>query len=102
MDALIKQLVQVDKLARQRVSKAKKQRAGALEQLDRDKAEVRAEMETAYQQYVASQEEQQQEQQKFAAAEIEENHAQVIDKLNAAYEANRDAWVQSVFDAVTK
>ena len=102
MDALIKQLVQVDKLARQRVSKAKKQRAGALEQLERDKADVRAEMETAYQQYVASQEELRQEQQKLAAAEIEENHAKVIDALNKAYEANREAWVQSVFDAVTK
>jgi hypothetical protein len=102
MDALIKQLVQVDKLARQRVSKAKKQRAGALEQLERDKAEVRAEMESAYQQYVAAQEELQQEQQKVASAEIEEKHARVIDKLNAACETNREAWVQSVFDAVTK
>ena len=55
-----------------------------------------------YQQYVAVQEELQQEQQKVASAESEENHARVIDKLNAACETNREAWVQSVFDAVTK
>ena len=102
MDSLVKQLVQVDKLARQRVNKAKKQRAGALEQLERDKAEVRAEIEADYQQYVAEQEELRREQQKLAAAQTEESHARVIEALNESYNANRDAWIHSVVDAVTR
>ena len=102
MDTLIKQLVQVDKLARQRVSKAKKQRAGALEQLDRDKSEVRAELEAAYQEFVAEQEELCQEQQKLASEKVEASHARVIEALNKAYEENRDAWVNGVVEAVTK
>ena len=102
MDTLIKQLVQVDKLARQRVSKAKKQRAGALEQLDRDKNEVRAEIESAYQQFVAEQEELCREKQRIAEVKVEASHARVIEALNKAYEANRDAWVNGVVEAVTK
>ncbi len=102
MDTLIKQLVQVDKLARQRVSKAKKQRAGALEQLDRDKSEVRVELEAAYQEFVAEQEELCREKQKLASAEVEASHARVIEALNKAYEENRDVWVNGVVEAVTK
>ena len=101
MDSLIEQLVQVDKQARQRVNKAKKQRAGAIEQLEQDKAVVRAENDAAFEAFLQMQKNAQQEKQAVEIQKIEEKHAHVIASLDNAFAKHGDAWVQSVVDAVT-
>ncbi len=102
MDNLIKELVQVDKQARQRVAKAKKQRAVALEQLERDKADVRAENEASLASFVEQQKLEKETERAAALEALERQNALVIKQLDARYAQNREQWVRSVVDAVTK
>ncbi len=102
MDDLIHALLQVDKQARQRVSRAKKQRAGALEALELEKKEIRAKNEEAFEAFVAQQTE------RIHAArdeQIRQINAQ-FDKVDAAldetYREHADDWVSQIVSAVTK
>ena len=102
MDDLIQQLLLVDKQARQRVSKAKKQRAGALEALEQEKKEIRAKNEAQYNAFVEEQTRLQQEQQNSQIAQIDAQYALVMQRLDETYRANGDAWVSEIVADVTK
>lgn len=102
MDNLIKELVQVDKQARQRVAKAKKQRAVALEQLERDRAEIRRENEAALACFAEQKKQENENLRSAALKELEVKSAAVIEQLDAQYAQQREAWVRSVVEAVTK
>ena len=102
MDTLIKELVQVDKQARLRVSKAKKRRAVALEQLEQDKARVLEENETALASFLEEQKALQAQAGEKAMRRLEADSDRVIASLDAAYAQNREAWVLTILENVTK
>ncbi|MBQ4208352.1 MAG: hypothetical protein II621_08615 [Clostridia bacterium] len=102
MDNLIRELVQVDKQARMRVSKAKKQRAVALEQLERDKTLVREENEAALASYLEERKTAREALREEALRGLEADNARVIAALDEAYEANRESWVRAIVENVTK
>ena len=102
MDNLIRELVQVDKQARQRVSKAKKQRAVALEQLERDKAAVVEENNAALSSYLDQQKVAQSQAREEALQQLQADNDRVIAKLDEMYEQNRADWVRTIVETVTK
>lgn len=102
MDNLIRELVQVDKQARMRVSKAKKQRAVALEQLERDKTLVREKNEAALASYLEERKTAREALREEALRGLEADNARVIAALDEAYEANRESWVRAIVENVTK
>lgn len=102
MDNLVRELVQVDKQARKRVSKAKKQRAVALEQLERDKAAVREENEAALSSYLEQLKTEQARTREEALRRLEADNDRVIQSLDAMYESERETWVRTIVDTVTK
>ncbi len=102
MDNLIRELVQVDKQARLRVSKAKKQRAVALEQLEHDKALVREENEAALASYLEAQKAAQSQSREDALRRLEADSDRVIAELDKTYQENREDWVRVIVDSVTK
>lgn len=102
MDDLINAILQVDKQARQRVSKAKKQRAGALEALEQEKKKIRANNEEKFEQFVASKTET-----IHAARDAQIQAIDVaFDKVDAALDkaavANGEGWTAQIIAAVTK
>ena len=102
MDNLIRELVQVDKQARQRVSKAKKQRAVALEQLERDKAAVVEENNAALSSYLDQQKVAQSQAREEALQQLQADNDRVIARLDEMYEQNRADWVRTIVESVTK
>ena len=102
MDDLIHQLLQVDKQARQRVAKAKKQRAGALEALENGKQEIRAKNEEAFAAFVESETARTDASRDAQIQEIDAQFDGVIDRLDAACRDNLDAWAAQIAASVTK
>ncbi len=100
MEQLIGRLIEIDKQARARVSKAKKERAKALETVD----VRRKEMEQSYQEKLDAliEEEQKRAEEAKAAAlsEIEESKRTLVEGLDALYRENADAWVDSLVEHV--
>ena len=102
MDNLIRELVQVDKQARLRVSRAKKQRAVALEQLESDKVRVREENDAALASYLEEQKTAQAASREEALRQLEADSDRVIASLDETYHQNREDWVRAIVDSVTK
>lgn len=100
MEQLIGRLIEIDKQARARVSKAKKERAKALETVD----ERRKETEQAYQadlETLIETEEKHAENAKAAALlEIEQSKRTLIAGLDSLYQERSDEWVDTIVERV--
>lgn len=101
MDELINAILQVDKQARQRVSKAKKQRAGALEALEQEKKKIRANNEEQYDRFVAAKTESIHAARDAQIRAIDAAFDKVDAALDAASRANSDRWVAQIVANVT-
>ncbi len=102
MDDLINAILQVDKQARQRVSKAKKQRAGALEALEQEKKKIRANNEEKYHQFVAAQTEMIHLSRDAQIRAIDAAFDNVDAALDETSRANGEQWVAQIVANVTK
>ncbi len=96
MDNFINQLIEVDKQARERVSKAKKERAAVMESLDSNKKKRLDENEQHVAAFLATQQE-------LCAAKKAEAKAQLIaqqeariSRLDAIDRAHRDEWIARI------
>ena len=96
MEQLIDRLIQIDKEARVRVSKAKKERVKALETVDEQRKALEREYQDKLNELIAV-EQQQAEQAKTAAlSEIEKSKQSLINGLDALYRTHEAEWVQQI------
>lgn len=100
MDEMIKKLISIDKQARVRVSKAKKERAGVVDELDKFKAELEAKNELEFKNFVESQNLKSEKELADARAEIEQRKNMAISKLNDVYAEKCDEWVDNIVRSV--
>ena len=101
MDETIKKLISIDKQARVQVSKAKKERAKAVDELDKRKRELEESSEEQFKSFVSLKAEQFEKELEQARKSIEKNKEQSINKLKALYNEKGDEWINKIFDAVT-
>ena len=102
MDDLINALLQVDKQARQRVSRAKKQRAGALEALEHEKKKIRAKNEETFDAFVAEQTARIYASRDEQIRLIDEQFDKVDAALDETSRKNSESWVARIVSAVTQ
>ena len=101
MDDLISALLQVDKQARQRVAKAKKQRAGALEELENAKKEIRAKNEESFDRFVGEQTLSINTRRDEQIRNIDLQYDGVDEALDETRRANEAAWISAIVSDVT-
>lgn len=102
MDELLNKLIEVDKSARKRVSKAKKEKSQALTALESKKEELKKEGEEKFKKAIDLERERQKTVLENAAEQIDENRRSTIAALNSLYEKKGDEWVASIVADVIK
>ncbi len=100
MEQLIGRLIEIDKQARARVSKAKKERAKALETVDERRKEMEQSYQDALDTLIAEEQKRAEDAREAALSEIEENKRSLVSGLDALYEANADRWVDAIVERV--
>lgn len=102
MEEVISKLIEVDKAARKRVSKAKKQSLKAGELLEEKKLSLAEENENKFKASLESirhgQEEIIQKQKELIEADTQTK----LEKLEQKYNENKDNWIQTIYNSITE
>ena len=96
MEQLIDRLIQIDKEARVRVSKAKKERVKALETVDKQRKALERDYQNKLDALIAEEQQQSEKAKSAALSEIEKSKQSLIDGLDALYRVHEEAWVRQI------
>lgn len=96
MEQLIDRLIQIDKEARVRVSKAKKERVKALETVDKQRKALERDYQNKLDALIAEEQQQSEKAKSAALSEIEKSKQSLIDGLDALYRTHEEAWVRQI------
>ena len=96
MEQLIGRLIEIDKQARARVSKAKKERAKALETVDERRKELEQSYSRELDALIAAEQKRAEEAKAEALSEIEESKRSLVAGLDALCSERADAWVDAI------
>lgn len=102
MQDMIKRIVDMDKRARELTEEARSRRAGSTEAVARKKEEVRKNYIDLAQKRIEAIERSEMRDAQEYWEEIEAKHAGIADRLDLAYEENKDEWVSELVERVTK
>lgn len=102
MDELLNKLIEVDKSARKRVSKAKKEKSQALGALESKKEELKKQGEAKFTKAIEEEKSRQAGILENAEKQIEGNCESTVNKLEVLYKEKGDEWVSSIFADVIK
>ena len=102
MEQLIQRLIEVDKEARERVAKAKKERAGALDTIEAKRNEIEAQNDFAFEKLIAEEKARSEQLKSAAKGEIEAKKQTVLKHLDDLFEQNEEAWIEKLVASVLK
>lgn len=104
MEDIIQKLLEVDKSARLKVAEAQAKKADVVSEIESRRAEMKTLSEESF--TLRSQQIRQQAYEKFekeySQKKVDERRKKAIDELEELYCANRDRWVQEIFERITK
>lgn len=100
MEELLNKLIEVDKNARKRVSKAKKANAAAMEELESKKVQLKSAGEEKFAKELESERQKQSQLLKEASERIDGDCREAMQKMDALYAAQSDAWIDSIVNGV--
>lgn len=100
MEELLNKLIEVDKNARKRVSKAKKANAAAMEELETKKARLKSDSEEKFAKELENERQKQSLLLKEASEKIDNDCRATIEKMENLCSAQSTAWIDSIVDGV--